>query len=283
MAAKKKNEEGFLESTLRRLGEASVNVASAGTVPMLKAASQAVNRAKSVTPRASKEALDSTPKLQKDPNTNIRSTTTIQDAQGNSYFAPAGVEELPSVVQGSEPVTRKQVEEYMENRALDATPSRLTEIKARREAEKEAARMGEMQQANRRMADDSNKSMNAAAAERSASATESKPTKMVNPLDKVQESLKGPNTIFGQPNTKFASYDSLSDMAKAPVSESMKAPDRDFDALFKKATGTSFDPKSKRDRSAMAEIQSLLSSRADLADKSDTKVALAWYANKRKK
>jgi hypothetical protein len=163
--------------------------------------------------------------------------------------------------------------------ALTSSPmSELESLKA----SDEAARMAEMQQANRRMADESNKSMNSAAAERATPAAESKPVKMVNPLDKVQESLKGPSTIYGQPNTKFASYGSLSDMAKAPVSEGMKAPDRDFEALFKKATGTSFNAKSKGDRAAMAELQDLMSKRADLADKSDTKVALAWYASKKK-
>jgi hypothetical protein len=78
-------------------------------------------------------------------------------------------------------------------------------------------------------------------------------------------------------------YKDTASMASSPVPENMRTPDRDFDALFKKATGTSFNSKNATDRARMAELQSLLSSRADLADKSDTKVALAWYANKRKK
>lgn len=140
----------------------------------------------------------------------------------------------------------------------------------------------EMQRANRRMANESNKSMNAAAAAR-PKAPEKKATKMVNPLDKVQAELKMEPTIFPKSG-------SLSDMARAPIPEIMKAPSpkaaeapsRDLDSLFKKATGTPFDPKSRVDRARMAELQDLLSSRADLADKSDTKVALAWYASKKK-
>jgi hypothetical protein len=104
---------------------------------------------------------------------------------------------------------------------------------------------------------------------------EFKNPKMVNPLDKVQEGLKMEPTIFPKSG-------SMSDMARAPVSEMMKAPSRDFDSLFKKATGASFDAKSKADRARMAELKDLISSRADLADKSDTKVALAWYASKKK-
>jgi hypothetical protein len=115
---------------------------------------------------------------------------------------------------------------------------------------------------------------NAAAPERAA-APESAPVKMVNPLDKVQESLKQPNTIFPQ-------YGGTGDMARSPLPDNMKAPARDFEALFKKATGVSFDAKSKGDRATMAELQDMMSKRADLADKSDTKVALAWYASKKK-
>lgn len=53
-------------------------------------------------------------------------------------------------------------------------------------------------------------------------------------------------------------------------------------SLFKKATGTSFNPKSKADRAALTEIEALMSARPDLADASDTKVALAWYKSKKK-
>jgi hypothetical protein len=71
-------------------------------------------------------------------------------------------------------------------------------------------------------------------------------------------------------------------MAPAASPAASNAPSRDFNALFKTATGTAFDPKSKLDRTRMAEIQSMMNSRADLADKSDNKAALAWYASKRK-
>jgi hypothetical protein len=153
------------------------------------------------------------------------------------------------------------------------TSSPMSKLNALKASDKAAGEV-EMQRANRRMADESNMAMNAAAAERAAT-PESAPVKMVNPLDKVQESLKQPNTIFPQ-------YGGTGDMARSPLPDNMKAPARDFEALFKKATGVSFDAKSKGDRATMAELQDMMSKRADLADKSDTKVALAWYASKKK-
>lgn len=53
-------------------------------------------------------------------------------------------------------------------------------------------------------------------------------------------------------------------------------------SLFKKATGTSFDPKSRKDRAALAELEAVVASRPDLADANDTKIALAWYKSKKK-
>lgn len=255
MAAKvKKDEKSFLDAVLGALGDASLAAATMGTGPMIK---RAINKTSSASPRVSAETLRKTPKLGKDPNTDVMTTTTAQDAQdaqGNSYFIPKDEDTVPDLVGGtSPPVTRSDVREYTVNRELDAMPSRLPQIKAARAA---AAR---------------------------PKAPEKKATKMVNPLDKAQAELKMEPTIFPKSG-------SLSDMARAPIPEIMKAPSpkaaeapsRDLDSLFKKATGTSFDPKSRVDRARRAELQDLLSSRADLADKSDTKVALAWYASKKK-
>jgi hypothetical protein len=54
--------------------------------------------------------------------------------------------------------------------------------------------------------------------------------------------------------------------------------------LFKKATGTAFDPKSKRDAQALAEIQSTLSditaSGKNWEDMSDNQLAMQWYRSK---
>ena len=74
----------------------------------------------------------------------------------------------------------------------------------------------------------------------------------------------------------------LSSDSAAMRSSAAASPDRDIDALFKKATGTTFDPKSRRDKAVRAELEAVLSSRPELADASDTKVALAWYNSKRK-
>lgn len=71
---------------------------------------------------------------------------------------------------------------------------------------------------------------------------------------------------------------SQSEKAQAPAAMSE---DR-IQSLYKKATGTSFNPKSKADRAALAEIQAVMNARPDLADASDTKIALAWYKSKKK-
>ena len=54
-----------------------------------------------------------------------------------------------------------------------------------------------------------------------------------------------------------------------------------LNALFKKATGSPYDPKSKVDRQRATEIERLIASRPELANASDTKIALAWYKSKR--
>ena len=95
-----------------------------------------------------------------------------------------------------------------------------------------------------------------------AIAPESKPVKMVNPLDKMQESLKQPNTIFPQ-------YGSLSDMARSQMPSTMEAPTEPLKAtpvydpaltqqLFKVTTGTSFNPKAKGDIGTMEKIETML-------------------------
>jgi hypothetical protein len=130
---------------------------------------------------------------------------------------------------------------------------------------------------------------------------ESKNPKMVNPFAGMtaKSIIEGPSKVEkpksdsalmpnisvkdlaeqAMPSPRYADVGSL---ARASTPKAAEASSRDFDALFKKATGASFDAKSKADRARMAELRDLISSRADLADKSDTKVALAWYASKKK-
>jgi hypothetical protein len=83
--------------------------------------------------------------------------------------------------------------------------------------------------------------------------------------------------------------------AAAPASEPISAPteappkatpvaDVDDDrlmGLFRKATGTAFDPNSRLDKSRLGELRSLISSRPELLGQSDTKIALEWYRSKR--
>jgi hypothetical protein len=54
-------------------------------------------------------------------------------------------------------------------------------------------------------------------------------------------------------------------------------------AAFKKATGTSFDPKSAVDRARLKELEDVIRSNPKLADASDNKISMAWYARTKKK
>jgi hypothetical protein len=67
--------------------------------------------------------------------------------------------------------------------------------------------------------------------------------------------------------------DSPTPAAAAPAA----GPERDMDALFLKATGTPFEPKSRVDVARKAQLEDLLKSKPELAGKSDTQVALQWY------
>jgi len=55
-----------------------------------------------------------------------------------------------------------------------------------------------------------------------------------------------------------------------------------LNALFKKATGSSYDPNSRVDRQRATDLERLIASQPELADASDTKIALAWYKSLRK-
>ena len=264
MAAKsKKDEESFLGSVLRGLGDMSLNAATLGMAPLLRNAPKIKH-----TPRASSEALANTPKLQRDPNRDIMTTTTDGDAQGNVYFLPKEVDRLPDLVKGTTgPVTRAQVKEYMDNKELDAMPSRLAEIKAERAAKRKAAETPLA----------------------TGTTASSSPTQglfgNVNVRDiATAATAKPPSMGMGSIVDSISPTDIVKSDGMSPAASpaASSAPSRDFNALFKTATGTAFDPKSKLDRTRMAEIQSMMNSRADLADKSDNKVALAWYASKRK-
>jgi len=74
--------------------------------------------------------------------------------------------------------------------------------------------------------------------------------------------------------------------AKTPATPAAPAAGRDINALFAKATGTAFDPKSRMDIAKKQELEALLKGSPDLAGKSDTQVALQYYrqmANSKRK
>ena len=86
--------------------------------------------------------------------------------------------------------------------------------------------------------------------------------------------------IMDAPAAKVAST------AEMPATPAAPAAGRDINALFAKATGTAFDPKSRMDIAKKQELEALLKGSPDLAGKSDTQVALQYYrqmANSKRK
>ena len=150
-------ETSFIGEALRRLAEFSAGVSTGGMYPVAKEVTKQARKLGEMTGsrRPSKEALRNTPKLQADPNRDILTTTTVQDAAGNSYFLPRELDTLPPIAGSQTSVTRQDVaraqgrltpeEEYYNQaqRELDAMPSRLPEIKAAKAAAKNAAPEGE--------------------------------------------------------------------------------------------------------------------------------------------
>jgi hypothetical protein len=68
----------------------------------------------------------------------------------------------------------------------------------------------------------------------------------------------------------------------APATQAPSSEDR-MAAVFRKANGGDFDPKSRMDREKMAQLKSVMDSNPDLANASDNKIALAWYKTLDKK
>lgn len=78
-------EQSFLETVLRR---------SLGAIaPQAAFMAEALPKAKSFARNVTTKRKDVP--LQADPNRDILTTTTVQDAAGNSYFLPEGVDTLP--------------------------------------------------------------------------------------------------------------------------------------------------------------------------------------------
>ena len=117
------------------------------------------------------------------------------------------------------------------------------------------------------------------------------PAPNVNFLEAVEGRVKGPDAAaLRQTRIGDATGESSNppNFGTPPAPMETKAPtasnqDRMMQ-LFKKATGTAFDPKSKRDAQALAEIQSTLSditaSGKNWEDMSDNQLAMQWYRSK---
>jgi hypothetical protein len=84
-----------------------------------------------------------------------------------------------------------------------------------------------------------------------------------------------PNQDYG--GAGFDKNGKTAPKAAAPSSEDRMA------ALFKKANAGDFDPKSRVDREKMAQLKAVMDSNPELANASDSKIALAWYKTLEKK
>lgn len=120
--------DSFLESVLRRSLET--------IAPQVALAANVLPKARRLGEVSATKRKDQ--KLQADPNKDIMTTTTVQDARGDSYFIPEGVDTIPPIAGRQTDVTRQDVAYDMAQRELDAMPSRLPQIKAAREAARAA-------------------------------------------------------------------------------------------------------------------------------------------------
>lgn len=117
------------------------------------------------------------------------------------------------------------------------------------------------------------------------------PTKTVETMPKIDGPMRsissGNTSIFDtMPKAEIGKDRAIGEFSSGASAMKEQAPaamseDR-IQSLYKKATGTSFNPKSRADRAALAEIQAVMNARPDLANASDTKIALAWYKSKKK-
>jgi hypothetical protein len=75
-----------------------------------------------------------------------------------------------------------------------------------------------------------------------------------------------------------------SEQVRSPMEQQMEAPkatavipEGRMEALFRKTTGTNFNPKSSADKGRMAELTAFIEQDPELLNKSDTKIALDFY------
>jgi hypothetical protein len=83
-----------------------------------------------------------------------------------------------------------------------------------------------------------------------------------------------PSPSYGRSDEAIAEMEAARNQAPkaAPVIDEAR-----MAALFRKTTGTAFDPKSRVDTARMADLTSFIEKDPDLLNKSDTKIALDYY------
>ena len=83
-----------------------------------------------------------------------------------------------------------------------------------------------------------------------------------------------PSPSYGRSDEAIAETEAAQNQAPkaAPVIDEAR-----MAALFRKTTGTAFDPKSRVDTTRMADLTSFIEKDPDLLNKSDTKIALDYY------
>jgi len=246
-----------------------------------------------VTPRV-------TPALQRDGDGDPMTSTTYGDYQGGNgsviKFIPKDFDKIYYSNSGRSDIesSRKESKDYDDNRALDNMPSRLPEIKAKRESVARNAQQfaGEMGNRNTQM------DMSGVEKGMAQSKSERNAPQFASDMDNrsTQMDMSGVEKGMAQSKSERNAQQFASDMGNRSTQMDMSGVEKGMaqskadsaysaraTAVFKKATGTAFDPKSKVDRARLKELEDVIRSNPKLADASDNKISMAWYARTKKK
>jgi hypothetical protein len=90
----------------------------------------------------------------------------------------------------------------------------------------------------------------------------------------ANQSTEAPSPSYGRSDEAIAEMEAARNQAPkaAPVIDEAR-----MAALFRKTTGTAFDPKSRVDKARMADLTSFIEQDPERLNKSDTKIALDFY------
>jgi hypothetical protein len=248
--------ESFLESIARRLAEKSLNLAAGNPIAStlltkgLPVISEGIGSLNEMVSPVERKNIS----LQEDPNRDIMSTTTLRGLDGKVYFFPEELDTLPPIAGVQTDQTREDVRRYMEQKmeqkALENTPSRPSPKEAER----------------------------------------SKNTPEQAALDKLADDYSIPDAMVPIETPRGQGFDSDGKLKPSMAKPSMvdtgrKQPPKAepvFDqslveSLFETTHGTSFDPKSQMDRRKKMEIESLLEDMGGLGDMTPNQFALQLY------